>query len=154
MFKSHSAILSVLAVGIISMSAAPQRPECDRQALFFVQETLFHSTLERLLCRLFHNPNWISADSRICYIWFQILAACAWFWWQPEWDLWVTNEGSCACECEILATSTCICPSKFLIQLSIKQNQENEPHLWKHENTTLLLCLLIRHMLLWMNSIL
>lgn len=77
MFKSHPAIVSVLAVGVISMSAAPQRAECDRQVLSFVQETLFHSTLERLLCRLFHNPNWISADSRICYIWFQILAACA-----------------------------------------------------------------------------
>lgn len=50
------------------------RPECDRRA-FSVQDSLFHSTLERSLCRLFHNPNWIPADSRICHIWLQILAA-------------------------------------------------------------------------------
>lgn len=74
MYTSHTAIVSILAVGAISIAAAPQRPECDRRA-FSVQESLFHSTLEGSLCRLFHNPNWIPADSQICHIWLQILAA-------------------------------------------------------------------------------
>lgn len=34
MFKSHTAIVRVLALGMISMCAAPQRPEFDRRVLF------------------------------------------------------------------------------------------------------------------------
>lgn len=41
MFKSHPAIVSVLAVGVISMSAAPQKAECDRQALFLSRRPYF-----------------------------------------------------------------------------------------------------------------
>lgn len=62
MYTAHTAIVSLLAVGMISMSAAPRRPECDRQA-FFVQEALCHSMPQRVLCRRFHIPNCIPADS-------------------------------------------------------------------------------------------
>lgn len=52
----------------LSCLQLPRGQTCDRQSMF-VQEGSFHSTLGRLLCRLFHNTNRISADSRICYIW-------------------------------------------------------------------------------------
>jgi len=51
----------------------------DRKSII-VWEGSFHSTLERLLCRLFHNPNRISPKSRICYIWYKMLAACTQGW--------------------------------------------------------------------------
>ncbi len=57
----------------------PRGQTCDRQSIF-VQEGSFHSTLGRLWCRLFHNPNRIYADSRICYVWYEMLAACALGW--------------------------------------------------------------------------
>lgn len=57
----------------LSFLQFPRGQTCDRKSIF-VWEGSFHSTLRRLLCRLFHNPNRISPESRICYIWYKMLA--------------------------------------------------------------------------------
>lgn len=63
----------------LSCLRLPRGQTCDRQSIF-VQEGSFHSALGRLLCRLFDNPNRIFADSRICDIWYEMLAAWAIRW--------------------------------------------------------------------------
>lgn len=125
---------------MISMCAAPQRPEFDRRVLFFVWETLFHSTLERLLCRLFHNPNWISADSRnllhlilnlgsLCLV---LMAA----WMGPMSSqcgfMWVWNYSNFKLYFSI-----------GILNLAQHQTEPIKWTSWKHKNTTLLWFFLI-----------
>ena len=69
----------------LSCLRLPRGQTCDRQSIF-VQEGSFHSTLGRLWCRLFHNPNRIFADSRICYIWYEMLAVSVDRWLNEQYE--------------------------------------------------------------------
>lgn len=60
----------------------PRGQTCDRVSLS--RKAHFTVHWGRLLCRLFHNPNRIFADSRICYIWYEMLTVCPLRWHRNE----------------------------------------------------------------------